>query len=67
MECKQAKNLRQCPCTYDPCERKGLCCECIRYHLKSRELPGCCFSRDAEKTYDRSFEHFVRLVEQHRV
>jgi hypothetical protein len=27
-----------------------------------RELPACCFSEDAEGTYDRSFEHFARLV-----
>jgi hypothetical protein len=27
-----------------------------------RQLPGCCFSDDAERTYDRSFEHFARLV-----
>jgi hypothetical protein len=27
-----------------------------------RELPGCAFSKDAEATYDRSFEHFARLV-----
>jgi hypothetical protein len=30
--------------------------------LKSRQLPGCCFCDDAEKTWDRSFEHFARLV-----
>jgi hypothetical protein len=30
-------------------------------------LPACCFPNDAEKTYDRSFEHFARLVGQHRI
>jgi hypothetical protein len=25
-------------------------------------LPGCFFPPEAEKTYDRSFEHFARLV-----
>jgi hypothetical protein len=32
-----------------------------------RELPGCCFPDDAESTYDRSFEHFARLVQEKRV
>jgi hypothetical protein len=67
MECKQERNLRRCNCTYPSCSRKGLCCECIQYHLQSRELPGCCFSKDAEKTYDRSFEHFARLVSERRI
>jgi hypothetical protein len=67
MECQKEKNLTSCNCTYDPCPKKGVCCECLAYHLKMRQLPGCCFSREAEGTYDRSFEHFVRLVEQQRI
>jgi len=62
MECNKAQNLERCTCTYDPCSRKGMCCECLSYHLKSRQLPGCCFPPAAERTYDRSFEHFARLV-----
>ena len=49
------------------CSRKGVCCDCIAYHLKSRELPACAFPADAERTYDRTFEHFARLVEQGKV
>jgi hypothetical protein len=30
-------------------------------------LPACCFPSDAERTYDRSFEHFARLVKEKRV
>jgi len=67
MECKQAENAETCACTYHPCTRKGLCCECISYHLRSRQLPGCCFPAAAEKTYDRSFEHFARLVSQGKI
>lgn len=26
------RNLERCPCTYDPCQRRGVCCECIRNH-----------------------------------
>ena len=67
MECNKAQNLQGCPCTYEPCSRKGVCCECISYHLKMRQLPGCCFPPDAERTYDRSFEHFARLVNNNRI
>jgi hypothetical protein len=34
--------------------------------LRNRQLPGCFFSAEAEKTYDRSYEHFARLVESGR-
>lgn len=67
MECVREANLARCACTYEPCDKKGNCCECLQYHLTSRELPGCCFSPDAEATFDRSFEHFARLVSQGRV
>jgi len=67
MECRKEAHLKICNCSYEPCARKGLCCECIRYHLKSRELPACCFTAEAERTFDRSFEHFARLVSEGRV
>jgi hypothetical protein len=67
MECKQEKNLAKCTCTYDTCSRKGKCCDCISYHLRSRELPGCCFPEKAEATYNRSFEHFARLVQSGKI
>lgn len=62
MECKAKQNLSFCNCSYEPCSRKGNCCDCLSYHLKSRELPGCCFPADEEKTHNRSFEYFARLV-----
>ncbi len=62
MECKQAKNRQRCNCSYEPCPRKGICCECVEYHLRMRELPACFFPNDVEKTYDRSFEKFASLV-----
>ncbi len=62
MECKKEQNLKKCNCSYDPCTRKGICCECLQYHLRARQLPACCFPADAERTYDRSFEHFAKLV-----
>ncbi len=67
MKCNQEDNLSRCNCSYDPCPRKGTCCECLRYHLNMRELPACCFPDKAERTYDRSFAHFARLVSQSKI
>jgi hypothetical protein len=60
MECRQKTNLKDCTCTYSGCERKGICCECLQYHLAARQLPGCCFPPEVERTYDRSFKAFAR-------
>jgi len=60
-ECNLEKNLKDCPCTYEPCPRKGKCCDCIKYHLAQHELPACCFPKDVEKTYDRSFKKFIQI------
>lgn len=67
MECKQSTNMNSCNCTYSPCSRKGTCCDCIRYHLRMRELPACCFPDNVERTYDRSFEKFAQLVSRNKV
>jgi len=67
MECKKTKNAKNCTCSYEGCSRKGICCECISYHLQSRQLPGCCFPPSAERTYDRSFQHFARLVMEGKI
>jgi hypothetical protein len=63
MECKRQTNGKKCSCSYEGCVHKGICCDCISYHLRLRQLPGCCFTAAAERTYDRSFEHFARLVQ----
>ena len=59
-ECKNyEKNMRRCNCTYEPCSRKGYCCECLSYHWSMGELPACFFSDDVERTYDRSLRRFI--------
>jgi len=58
LECKKQENLKECNCTYPGCPRKGVCCDCLRYHLKNNELPACCFTKEIEQTYNRSFEKF---------
>ncbi|HPY00341.1 MAG TPA: DUF6485 family protein [Candidatus Marinimicrobia bacterium] len=67
MECRQVQNNKNCNCSYEPCSRKGVCCDCVRYHLRSRQLPACFFPDDVERTYDRSFEKFTELVQRGKV
>ena len=62
MECSTQANLEFCTCSNESCALRGACCKCIQRHIKKRQLPGCCFPADAEATYDRSFEHFAKLV-----
>ncbi len=59
-ECNVNKNLKFCNCSYEPCSRKGICCECIRYHRVNGELPACFFDEKTERTYDRSIENFLK-------
>ncbi|MDI6782462.1 MAG: DUF6485 family protein [bacterium] len=59
-ECNVQANKKDCTCTYEPCPRKGICCECIKYHKKMDQLPGCLFSPAVEKTYDRSIGRFIQ-------
>lgn len=61
MECKRDTNIASCGCTWPGCSRKGVCCECLRYHWSHGELPGCLFPPEVEKTYDRSLETFVKV------
>lgn len=59
--CKnKEKNMQKCNCSYEPCERKGICCECLAYHKESNELPACYFSDEIEKSWDRSIEKFIK-------
>jgi len=62
-ECNVEKNKRRCNCTYEPCSKKGICCECVAYHRKLGEMPACFFPDDVEKTYDRSIENFIRVYQ----
>jgi hypothetical protein len=64
MDCKKDANLARCNCSYPGCSRKGICCDCLSYHVRNKELPACVFPADAEATYDRSYAHFARLVEE---
>ncbi|MHA2398995.1 MAG: DUF6485 family protein [Promethearchaeota archaeon] len=63
-DCNQDERKNTCQCTYD-CHRRGKCCECLEHHLSMNQLPGCAFakiSKQAEKSYNRDFEYFAKLV-----
>jgi hypothetical protein len=53
------RNTSSCTCTYEPCPRKGRCCDCLVYHRQIGELPGCLFPAEIERTYDRSRERYL--------
>ncbi len=59
-QCTVEKNKGFCTCTYSACNKKGVCCECIQYHLKSGEIPGCLFPKEEERTYDRTIGAFIK-------
>ena len=61
MECKQPQNRESCNCSYEPCSRKGICCECVYYHRKNGQIPACFFPPEIEKTYDRSIKNLIAI------
>ena len=63
-ECKIEKNMQGCNCSYEPCGKKGICCDCLRSHLQAGELPACMFPDDVERTYDRSIERFMETYRE---
>lgn len=63
-ECNVKENKARCNCSYEPCSRKGICCECIEYHWSMRQLPACFFPDNVERTYDRSIERFIKTYQK---
>lgn len=53
-------NTVKCLCTYTSCSRHGKCCECVSYHRSSGEVPGCFFTKEGERSYDRSIENLYK-------
>jgi hypothetical protein len=63
MDCpNHEQNMAMCNCTYEPCGKKGKCCECIAYHRRAGELPACYFPDQVERTFDRSIARFKASV-----
>lgn len=59
MACK-TRTANDCRCTYMSCPRRGNCCQCVAYHRGKGEFPGCFFSAEGEKTWDRSLDNLLR-------
>jgi hypothetical protein len=55
----KAENLAFCTCSY-ACDKRGVCCECVAYHRKKGQIPGCFFTKEGEATWDRSVQHFCK-------
>ena len=64
MECKKEQNMKRCNCTYEPCGKKGVCCDCLSSHWRNGEFPACLFPDDVEKTFDRSIETFIKTYQK---
>jgi len=64
-ECNNEENKKNCICSY-PCNKKGICCECIKYHWNRGEFPACFFPKDIEKTYDRTIDKFIEVYKERR-
>ena len=64
MSCSTNKSM-DCPCTYS-CPNHGKCCACLANHVPYGELPACVFSKEAERTYDRSFRKLKEDREKNR-
>jgi hypothetical protein len=58
MECTFEQNKATCTWAYE-CGKKEKCCEYVSYQRKMKQIPGCFFSKDGERSYDRSFKRFV--------
>jgi len=60
MNCPSSGSTNHCTCTYVGCDKRGNCCRCVTYHRQRNELPGCFFSAEGERSYDRSLTHFLK-------
>lgn len=59
--CGMEKNIKLSNCSYEPGNRKGVCCEYVIYHRRAGEMPACFFPDSVEKAYDRSIARFVAI------
>lgn len=64
MNCKKENNAAHCSCTYEPCPRKGVCRDCVACHRENGGLPGCYFTQEAGRGYDRSIANFIRTAKK---
>ncbi|RME41140.1 MAG: hypothetical protein D6794_01090 [Deltaproteobacteria bacterium] len=54
------RKTEDCRCSYTACSRRGNCCQCVAYHRDKGEFPGCFFSVEGERTWDRTLDNLLR-------
>ncbi|WP_105616248.1 DUF6485 family protein [Vallitalea okinawensis] len=57
---------KDCRCTQISCPRHGNCCQCVSHHRDRNELPGCFFTPEGEKTYDRSIHNYLKDLDNRK-
>lgn len=60
MDCISTTSLKHCTCTFTSCDKRGNCCKCVTFHQNRGEIPGCFFTPEGERTYDRSVANLCR-------
>ncbi len=60
MECVSTRSIEHCTCTCTACDRRGNCCKCVIYHRGKGEIPGCFFTPEGERSFDRSIASFCK-------
>lgn len=60
MDCVSTTSQKHCTCTYTACDKRGNCCKCVQYHQRQGEIPGCFFTPEGERSYDRSLANFIK-------
>lgn len=60
MDCISTTSLKHCTCTYTACDKRGNCCKCVQFHQRRGEIPGCFFTPEGERSYDRSLANFIK-------
>lgn len=58
MECTLEGNKAGCSCTYD-FGKRGRCSKCVAYQGKMKQIPECFFTKESERTYDRSYHRYM--------
>lgn len=55
------RNKEFCRCPHPECDKHVMCCDCLQYHLKRRELPVCIDTTNVDKILDKDLRAYVEL------
>ncbi len=60
MSCSENSANSRCTCSKSDCLTWSDCRLCVPKHRNRGEIPGCFFTPEGEKTYNRSIEFFIQ-------